>query len=251
MYEEHRDFIQPEHEDVKVWRYMDFTKFASLINSQRLYFTRPDMFDDPFEGSLAKRNAQRLDAVASTAPAAKVRLLTETVRRSREIWKEARRYVAVNCWHMNDFESAAMWKLYLKSDEGIAIQSTYSKLKTSLIDDEPIHMGKISYIDYETQSVLGDTAICAFMHKRKSFEHEQEIRALITKFPVDSGSFDFSQETIQHGVEIQVDLDALVQCVFVAPSTPEWFENLVKAVIGRYGYSFKVVRSKLGDDPVF
>ena len=35
---------------------------------------------------------------------------------------------AVNCWHINEHESAAMWDLYLKSNEGIAIQSTYQKL---------------------------------------------------------------------------------------------------------------------------
>ena len=25
--------------------------------------------------------------------------------------------VAVNCWHLNEHESAAMWKVYLKSNE--------------------------------------------------------------------------------------------------------------------------------------
>ena len=50
MYKEHPTFIQPENEGIKVWRYMDFTKFVLLIDSRRLYFTRADKFDDPFEG---------------------------------------------------------------------------------------------------------------------------------------------------------------------------------------------------------
>jgi len=33
-----------------------FTKFVSLIDSRRLYFTRADKFDDPFEGSWPKMN---------------------------------------------------------------------------------------------------------------------------------------------------------------------------------------------------
>ena len=40
MYIEHPIFIQPENENVKVWRYMDFTKFVSLIDAGRLFFSR-------------------------------------------------------------------------------------------------------------------------------------------------------------------------------------------------------------------
>ena len=35
--------------DVKLWRYQDFSKFVSLIASNKLYFNRADSFDDPFE----------------------------------------------------------------------------------------------------------------------------------------------------------------------------------------------------------
>ena len=48
------------------------------------------------------------------------------------------KYNAINCWHMNDHESAAMWKLYLKSNEGIAVQSTYETLRDSIIDEEKV-----------------------------------------------------------------------------------------------------------------
>lgn len=54
MYEAHPIFLQPECEEARVWRYMDFTKFVSFIESRCLYFTRADNFDDPFEGSLPK-----------------------------------------------------------------------------------------------------------------------------------------------------------------------------------------------------
>jgi len=54
MYETHPTFLQPESENIKVWRYLDFTKFLSLIDSSCLYFTRVDRFDDPFEGSRPK-----------------------------------------------------------------------------------------------------------------------------------------------------------------------------------------------------
>ena len=46
MYEKHPVFFQPDDEEIKVWRYMDFTKLISLIDSRRLYFTRADKFND-------------------------------------------------------------------------------------------------------------------------------------------------------------------------------------------------------------
>ncbi len=58
MYEPHPIFIQPANEEVKVWRYIDFTKLVSLIDTRRLYFTRADRFEDPFEGSWPKINVE-------------------------------------------------------------------------------------------------------------------------------------------------------------------------------------------------
>jgi len=38
-----------------LWRYLDFTKFVSMLDSSSLFFTRCDLFDDPFEGSYPNR----------------------------------------------------------------------------------------------------------------------------------------------------------------------------------------------------
>ena len=34
----------------------------------------------------------------------------------------------VNCWHLNGYESAAMWQLYSRNDEGIALVARQSAL---------------------------------------------------------------------------------------------------------------------------
>ncbi len=49
MVKEHLTFKAPENEEIKVWRYMDFTKLISLIDTSSLFFTRADQFNDPFE----------------------------------------------------------------------------------------------------------------------------------------------------------------------------------------------------------
>jgi hypothetical protein len=51
MYSKHLAFEQPLNENEKVWRYMDFTKFTSFLDSGALCFTSAAKFEDPFEGS--------------------------------------------------------------------------------------------------------------------------------------------------------------------------------------------------------
>ena len=55
MYEEHPVF-NPPPDDAILWRYMDFTKFVSLLEKQALFFARADKLGDSFEGSLSQVN---------------------------------------------------------------------------------------------------------------------------------------------------------------------------------------------------
>jgi len=154
---------------------------------------------------------------------------------------------------MNEYESAAMWKLYLKSDEGIAVQSIYSKLRDSFIDEEKVYMGIVKYIDYDRELIGRGNSFSPFVHKRKSFEHEREVRAIVTKYPTGDGTagIDFKQETIVAGLKIKVDVERLIERIYIAPSAPGWFADLVRTLVQKYGYSFEVAQSRLGDQPVY
>jgi hypothetical protein len=247
MYEVNTTFEQPENENVKVWRYMGFTKFVSLIESRCLYFTRADKLDDPFEGSWPLMNvlARQQNIPEGITSESREAILKE-IAKIGEFTRLYPKFNAINCWHMNEHESAAMWKLYLKSDEGIAVQSTYNKLRASITDDETVFLGVVKYIDYETEMIDMHNYLNLFVHKRKSFEHEREVRALVRKIPKS-----LTQETIEHGVKIKVDVENLVEQIFIAPSAPRWFSDLVRAITQRYGYIFNVVHSKLDEEPLF
>jgi len=252
VYQAHPVFVQPDNENVKVWRYMDFTKLISLIDSRRLFFTRADKFDDPFEGSSPRINVLARKQVPDGLPIEGHEAYLKAVANVGETNKLWPRYHAINCWHMNEHESAAMWKLYLKSDEGIAVQSTYNKLRTSIIDDEPVFLGVVKYIDYETEWIEVGNIFTPFVYKRKSFEHEREVRAVITKWPTgENTGIDFTKDTIDHGLKVKVDVERLIERIYIAPSAPSWFADLVRALIHRYGYDFEVLHSKLNEQPVF
>ena len=51
MYKEHRA-CNPPSSDAILWRYMDFTKYVSLLEKRALFFARADKLEDPFEGYL-------------------------------------------------------------------------------------------------------------------------------------------------------------------------------------------------------
>jgi hypothetical protein len=48
-----------------------------------------------------------------------------------------------------------------------------------------------------------------------------------------------------------VDLSALVERVYVSPTAPSWFNNLVAAMTKRCGYDFPVNQSALAAAPLF
>ena len=55
MYEDHPIFNTPT-DNTLIWRYMDFTKFISLLETSSLFFAQGDKLGDPFEGSFPKPN---------------------------------------------------------------------------------------------------------------------------------------------------------------------------------------------------
>jgi len=253
MFEAHKHFMAPEDEGVTIWRYMDFTKFVSLLDTKRLYFARADKLGDPFEGSLPRPNATNGDWLLQymTEPAQVVRQANTEQRR-----KSNRSFVkwnAINCWHMNEGESAAMWKLYLKSEEGIAIRSTYRMLRDSINDPEPVRIGTVRYINYESDSIQAGNMLVPFLHKRRSYEHEREIRAIVTRVPTEDAGVDpwDLPGIIANGVGISVDLDRLVQGVQVAPGSEPWFLDLVKSACKKYGFAFEIGQSEMSGDALY
>jgi hypothetical protein len=115
---DHKCFKQPQSENIRLWRYMDFTKFVSLIISRSLFLCRSDLFDDPFEGSYPKANVELRPQVYKDIQGDQFeKMMAQKVNFSKWI----REWTYLNCWHANDYESAAMWNLYSKTNEAVAI----------------------------------------------------------------------------------------------------------------------------------
>jgi len=247
MYEEHPVFEKPENENAKIWRYIDFTKYVSLLDKSALFFTRADKLGDPFEGSYSKANIDLRPTVY------KGKIPQDMLGTMSALFEQVRKFTVINCWNLSEYESAAMWKLYLKSNEGIAIQSTFNRLKDSLKDDDcNIYIGRVKYIDYEKEWMPEGNSFYPFIHKRKSFEHEQELRAVSQKLPSKGGKIDLSiKPSYDDGIYVPVDLGILIEKIYIAPTSPEWLNELVKSVTRKYGLNKEVLPTSLDEKPVY
>ncbi len=59
MHEKHPEFIAPQDENQKIWRFIDFTKFIDMLDKQSLYFCRVDFLGDIFEGTYSKATIEK------------------------------------------------------------------------------------------------------------------------------------------------------------------------------------------------
>lgn len=163
-----------------------------------------------------------------------------------------RKYTLINCWHMNEYESAAMWDLYSSNGRGVAIQTSYNRFKKCFLKtEETVYIGKVLYIDYNSTWVPERNIMSPFLHKRLSYEFERELRAIISKLPLNNNKIDFSIELFKDGLYVDIDLDTLIENIYICPTAPEWFCELMVTVIRKFGYDFNVVKSSLCENPVW
>ena len=237
MYTEHPDYPTPPPEAV-LWRYMDFTKSVSLLDRSALFFARADRLGDPFEGAYTNLNmhpeVQKL-LLKGIADAG--------IRQFFDYMKKSRGFTLINCWYEGDFESEAMWRLYIEGKNGIALRTTFGSLSKSFTCEDSVFIGRVTYTDYDKDIIPLRNALFPYFHKRKSFEHEHEVRAIATHHP--------PKDVFEVGTYHGVDLSILILEVVVAPYADDWFVELVQSVASRYGLGVPVRKSKLAELPMW
>ena len=250
-----KEYSIPE-KDVLLWRYQDFPKFVSLLDSGGLFFTRADNFEDSFEGARGF-NFQKDAIYEASKPElilkAKSKLIAagndnptdveidaeveEEMKALIEAQEAKRKDYFVSCWHANERESEAMWKLYISAKkQGVAIQTTMERLCYS-IGKTGFEVGCVNYISYAIPLGIDNIPI---WYKRTAFQHEKEVRAIF-RDPGNNAA----------GLMISMDLNILIEKVYISPSAAGWFANLVESVLKKYGLDKKVEHSKLDEKPIY
>jgi hypothetical protein len=241
-YQDHPTFTQPP-DDTVIWRYMTLDRFADVLASRAIYFRQSDRLDDPYEGidPVILKLVETADL--SAVPPAQHDLYRGHLERTRQMFLEWRGLLAINCWHKNPDESAAMWKIYGGEDKSVAIRSTMRRLRESFSGcKEVVHIGDIQYLDYRTDRIMKDNVFQIYLAKRRSFAFEQELRVIYDRHMTYNWH---NAEIIDFGVKLAIEVETLIDRVFVAPRSDDDFVGRVNEVVKRNGFKSDVEKSAL------
>lgn len=119
--------------------------------------------------------------------------------------------------------------------------------------DYEVLIGKVTYIDYANEAIPMGNVLSPFLHKRKSFEHERELRALIWTPQHGKNSMPpgVNKHAHDRGIYVSADLNVLVERIYVAPTAPQWFHELIRSLVKRFNLNKPVVQSDLAASPLY
>lgn len=230
MYLNNPNIKLPENPDTVVWKYLDLSKFLDLLLSKKLFMSRSDKFEDQYEGTFSEPTFEEIKKLAIDNP------------EFLNYYKTHREKVAVSSWHINEYESFAMWQIFTQNSEGLAIQSTIRRLQKAVNSEKNFdqYIGEVNYIDYKKEYIPFDDSFFPFLFKRKSFQYEREVR-IIT---------DTSQSNLKlnEGLKINVDINELIEKIYIHPKSENWYKKLVIELVERLGFGLEIEKSDLESD---
>ena len=157
----------------------------------------------------------------------------------------------MNCWQIKDTETNWMWSEYVKGNGGVAINTTYKNLTKCFLERTKfdIHCGKIKYIDYKSDKFSELRGFEYYLHKRKPFTDENELRAMVLLMPHEKNKIpedDFNES----GIYVPVDLNILLDRVVLSPNGELWLRELVQSLLDNNNLHKTIETSELIKKPV-
>ena len=220
----------PEDPDTIVWKYLDLSKFLDLLLSQKLFMSRSDKFEDQYEGTFSEPTFEEIKKLSENNP------------KFLDHYKSKREKVIISSWHINEYESFAMWQIFTQNSEGLAIQSTIGRLQKAVEPEKSLkqYIGEVNYIDYKKEYIPFDDLFFPFLFKRKSFQYEREVRII-------SDTSD-TKININDGLKINVDISQLIDKIYIHPKSENWYKNLVIQLVSKLGFDIEIEKSDLESD---
>lgn len=230
MYVHDAKITLPQDPDTIVWKYLDLSKFVDLLLYRKLFMSRSDKFEDQYEGTFSEPTFEE------------IRKLSENNPGFLDHYKARRKNIVVSSWHLNEYESFAMWQIFTQKHEGLAIQSTIGRLQKALAPEATFAqvVGEVNYIDYKKELIPFEDSFFPFLFKRKSFQYEREVRIITDVTP--------HKLSIDNGLKIDIDIEAMVERIYIHPKSENWYKNLVIELVKRLGFDFHIEKSDLESD---
>jgi hypothetical protein len=263
------DPYYPDDTNVDVWRYWQLWKLLYAIQTRKLYLALLDeqrIKFDPYEASVPESThsdqvpilagnssiQQFFGSLESATPRAPWdRPHEDGWARIARLRRGLLRCTHVSCWRWGE-ESEAMWRLYCPGDDGVAVRTTFAKLRESVSDSHTC-VSEVKYCDYKTGRFPRhkhdwDPAF----HKRIAFKHEQEVRVLRHDVADWHKAAEDEAFRMPVGHEIQWDPAAVIDEIIVNPQSAHAYCETVRRAVASFapGLADKVKRSELVTEPI-
>ncbi|MCX8478548.1 MAG: DUF2971 domain-containing protein [Chitinophagales bacterium] len=162
--------------DTPVYRIFSFEKFITSLNDNSLYFVKPHLFEDPYEGFYLKKRINDSNGKISS-------VLSSSF--------------FIQCWTLHK-ESNLMWTAYAPNKDGIMVVTTVRKIlefiSGNVGSDTDFRFGKINYMSeknilsefgdkiksVDEEKILSIILETLFI-KRNAFREEKEVRIVCQK----------------------------------------------------------------------
>jgi hypothetical protein len=238
------DQLEPENQELEIWRFMPFNRFKDLLSTGELYFCRADRFENdkreglPPEVILAMLGLDPRDVNDRQ----KLAGYMGTLAQNRESFY-------VSCWHLFREETLRMWRDY--GEQGVAICSRYSLLKAALSNfSDNAYIGLVRYgsqhLVRRQREGHGWNLFRLITTKRTEYKHEQEVRAFLwlPQYLGDDRHYDDQNRVypypltpppshVPDGLRRKVDLQALVTKIVVSPwASPATIDEINRLMTG-------------------
>jgi hypothetical protein len=214
MYKYHPRITTPEADTV-LWRYMDLWKFLDLVESNSIFLSRADLFEDKYEGLIANKKVQELDEKHK---------LKELNDFSENTLKKC---TYISSWNGEKDETYPLWKIYTDYRNAISIKTSINNLIKSLETEieSTQFIGKVNYVDFNSPNyVFRANTFQFFLEKRDYFKFENETR-IITEL-----QYNGFEELLKlpTGIRIKVNLNTLIEEIKIAPLGDENFKKIIE-----------------------
>lgn len=251
MYVAH-PFLKQPPDNARLWRYMKPTIFLSTLLSRSLHFARLDSVEDPFESvpppTVLEAARRERDPNAEAA-------------RRLDTWKRmislCRTSLCASCWHVDDEESEAMWKLYGRFEDGLIV-TTLKSIKAAFGNHE-VTGGLVDYSGREFEAGTTEESLLQWATiKRPSYRHENELRLLVRREP----NRGVEQESRprhpadnarplgdEAGVPLAIDPEVLIEDVVLSPRMERWQMEFFRGLLDLLGFERPVHASSLLTSP--
>lgn len=262
----------------KLYKYMDLEKFLSLIVKGELCFCNQRILKniDPYEGAITKEELIKETFIKEIIKITKSTNIFKSLKISNgkdtltidlnisdifTIYDDKSYFI--DCWHINDYESLAMWKVFSNNKNSIAISTTKAKLIDNIKSyNKEIFLEKVFYSDLKDVSndiefdmqinILNDNtlsinsnilySLCSnngLLRKTKYFDYEKELRLY---FKDDNNS-----SIVQF---IPIELKYIVDEIIISPNCDYWFLDILNNIVEKYKLNIPIRYSDIMENNI-